>query len=111
MWQAFGLEAIHVCRSLSSPEVTEEALQVVGVAQFVLALVGTSHEAAPRRVQLSAFLLNIIHSLRMGLDQTLSCLTQRVHLPQDIYHRTSFMSLNEKGLHILIYKIITFLVL
>lgn len=32
---------------LSPPEVGEEALQVVGVAELVFALVGPSHQAAP----------------------------------------------------------------
>lgn len=63
-----------------SPEVTEEALQVMGVAQLVLALVSTTHQTAPGCVQLSALLLDVIHSLGMRLDQTLCGLTQRVHL-------------------------------
>lgn len=65
-----------------SPEVTEEALQVVRVAQFFFALVSTTHQAAPGCVQLSALLLDVIHSLWMRLNQTLSSLTQWVHLPQ-----------------------------
>jgi len=63
-----------------SPEVRQEALQVVGAAQLVLALVGPAHQAAPRRVQLRALLLDVIHGLRVGLDQTLRRLPQRVHL-------------------------------
>lgn len=65
------------------PEVREEALQVVGIAQLVLALVCTAHQAAPSRVELSAFLLDVVHSLRVGLDQPLCCLAQGVYLAVD----------------------------
>lgn len=65
---------------LFSPKVREEALQVVGVAKLVFALVSTTHQAAPGGVQLSALFLDIIHSLRVGLDQTLCRLSERVHL-------------------------------
>lgn len=67
-----------------SPEVREEALKVVGVAKFVFALVSTSHQAAPGSVQLSAFLLDVIYCLRVGLDQTLCCLPKRVHLGREV---------------------------
>lgn len=50
------------------------------VAKLVFALVSTSHQAAPGSVQLSAFLLNVIHCLRVGLDQTFCCLPKRVDL-------------------------------
>lgn len=52
----------------------------MGVAKLVFALVSTTHQAAPGSVQLSAFLLDVIHCLRVGLDQTLRCLPKRVHL-------------------------------
>lgn len=68
---------------LVSPEVREEALQVVRVAKLVFALVGTSHQAAPGSVQLSAFLLDVVHRFRVGLDQTLRCLPKGVHLGKD----------------------------
>lgn len=62
------------------PEVRQEALQVVGVAQLVLALVGSAHQAAPRRVELGALLLDVVHGLRVGLDQPLCRLAQGVNL-------------------------------
>ena len=52
----------------------------MGVAQLVLPLVGAAHQAAPRRVQLRALLLDVVHRLGVGLDQTLRRLPQRVHL-------------------------------
>lgn len=68
--------------AISSPEVRQEALQIMGVAQFIFALVGSSHQTAPRCVQLGAFLLNVVNSLRVRLDQTLCCLSKRVHLDE-----------------------------
>lgn len=65
---------------MPSPEVGQETLQVVGVAQLVFALVGTSHQAAPGSVQLCAFLLDVVHCFRVGLDQALCCLSERVNL-------------------------------
>lgn len=65
---------------LYSPEVWKEALQVVGVAKLVFALISTSYQTAPGSVQLSALLLDVIHCLWMGLDQTLCCLTKRIYL-------------------------------
>lgn len=65
------------------PEVREEALQVVGVAQLVLALVCSAHQAAPGRVELGALLLDVVHSLGVGLDQPLCRLAQGVHLKVD----------------------------
>lgn len=47
----------------------------MGVSQFVLALISSAHQAAPSRVQLSALLLDVIHGLGVGLDQTLSRFT------------------------------------
>lgn len=52
----------------------------MGVAQLVFALISTSHQAAPGRVQLSAFLLDVVHCLWVGLNQTFRCLAKRVHL-------------------------------
>ena len=52
----------------------------MGVSQLVLALVSSSHQAAPGGVQLGALLLDVIHGLGVGLDQTLCRLAQRVHL-------------------------------
>ena len=67
-------------RWFSLPEVGQEALQVVGVAQLVLPLVGATHQAAPGRIQLRALLLDVVHRLGVGLDQTLRRLPQRVYL-------------------------------
>lgn len=75
-----SLETSDPVAVLSSPEIREEALQVMGVAKFVFALVSTSYQAAPGSVKFSAFLLDVIHCLWVGLDQTLRCLTKRVHL-------------------------------
>ena len=69
-----------LARACFSPEVAEEALQVVGVAQLGLALVGTLAQAAPCLVQLSALLLQALCRLGVGLDQALGCLPERVHL-------------------------------
>lgn len=55
----------------------------MGVAQLVLALVSSTHQAAPGRVELGALLLDVVHSLRVGLDQTLCRLAQGVHLAVD----------------------------
>ena len=63
-----------------SPEVGQEALQVVGVGQLVLALVGPAHQAAPGGVQLAALVLDVLQRLRVGLDQALGRLPQRVDL-------------------------------
>lgn len=52
----------------------------MGVAQLVFALVGPSYQAAPGGVQLGALLLDVVHCLWVGLDQTLRCLPKRVHL-------------------------------
>jgi len=54
----------------------------VRVAQFFFALVSTTHQATPGSVQLGALLLDVVHSLRMRLNQTLCGLPKRVHLPQ-----------------------------
>lgn len=51
-----------------SPEVREEALQVMRVSKLVFALVSTSYQTAPGSVELSTLLLYVIHSLRVGLD-------------------------------------------
>lgn len=53
------------------------------VRKLVFALISPTHQAAPGSVQLSTLLLNIIHSLRVGLNQTLSHLPQRVDLGRD----------------------------
>lgn len=62
------------------PEVTEEALQVVGVAQLGLALVRALSQAAPRLVQLRALFLQVLGRLGVGLDQALGGLPQGVDL-------------------------------
>ena len=63
-----------------SPEVAEEALQVVGMAQLGLALVGALAQAAPRLVQLGALLLQVRCRLGVGLDQALGCFAKGIHL-------------------------------
>lgn len=63
-----------------SPEVREEALQVMRVAELFLALVGSSYQAAPGRVQLGAFLLNVILCLGVRLDEALRRVPERIHL-------------------------------
>lgn len=50
------------------------------VAELFLALVGSSHQAAPGCVQLCAFLLDVILRLRVRLDKALRCLSKRIHL-------------------------------
>lgn len=77
-YEVVGFCTFHL---ISLPEVTEEALQVMGVAQFFFALVCATHQAAPGCVQLGALLLDVIYSLRMRLNQTLCSLTKRIHLP------------------------------
>lgn len=52
----------------------------MGVPKLVFALVSTAHQAAPGSVQLSAFLLNVINCLGVGLNETFCCLPKRVHL-------------------------------
>lgn len=79
-----------------SPEVRQEALQVVGVAQLVLALVSTPHQAAPGRVELRALLLDVVHGLGVGLDQTLSRLPQRVHLGSGAGHIRTCLTSDER---------------
>lgn len=64
------------------PEVTQEALQVVGVAQLGLALVRPLPQAAPRLVQLGALLLEVLRGLWVGLDQALGCVPKGVHLEE-----------------------------
>ena len=64
-------------------DVRQEALQVVGVAQLVLALVGSSNQNAPCCVELGALLLDIVHGLGVRLDESLRGLPQRVYfVPQ-----------------------------
>lgn len=63
-----------------SPEVAEEALQVVGIAQLGLALVGALAQAAPCLVQLGALLLQVLCRLGVGLDQALGRFPKGIHL-------------------------------
>lgn len=67
-----------------SPEVTEEALQVVGIAQLGLALVGALAQAAPCLVQLGALLLQVLCRLGVGLDQALGRFPKGIHLGKKV---------------------------
>lgn len=53
------------------------------IDQLVLALVRPAHQTAPGSVQLAAFVLDVLHSLWVGLDQTLGCLPERVDLSRE----------------------------
>lgn len=64
------------------PEITKEALQVVGITQLGLALVCALPQAAPRLVQLRALFLQVLGRLRVGLDQALGCFPQGVDLQE-----------------------------
>lgn len=67
------------------------------VDQLVLPLVRPAHQTAPGSVQLTALVLDVLHSLWVGLDQTLGCLPERVDLSREGARSVPSTAHSERG--------------